>query len=302
MISIIVPVYNASATLSRCVESVLAQRYTDWELWLVDDGSTDGSGSLCDRWSRKDARIHTVHQPNAGPSAARNRGLASAQGETVSFLDADDEIHPQYLDVLSCMLTPEADLACVSYQLVNGTPQWPDTLPPYHPQYFTREEAMADLLYQGVIDPSPCGKLYRKSLAERFPEQYCLYEDLHYTMHLLAKVRRVAAVSLPLYGYYKNNTGIHVQAAVNPDVFKVFDELELWLQPQMPSLLPALHSRRLSVAFNNIRLMCSARKFEPSVFRQCRAEIVRWRKEVWRDSRVRLKSKIGILLSYLFCY
>lgn len=302
MISIIIPVYNSSGTLPRCLESVLAQSYTDWEICLVDDGSVDGSGELCDLWSQQDSRIHTFHQPNSGPSAARNQGLACTHGELVSFIDADDVIHPQYLEVLHDLLLPDVDIACVSYQLVSETPRWPKQIEIAKPMLFSREEALTDLLYQGIIDPSSWGKLYRRTLAGRFPEQYHLYEDLYYTMHLIFNANRVAAVSSPLYGYYKSKEGLHAQAAVNLKVFTVFDELESWLSQQMPNLVPALHSRRLSVAFNNIRLMCSTSLFDRAAFNLSRLEIVRWRGEVWQDSRSRLKNKIGILLSYLFCY
>lgn len=92
MISIIVPVYNGEDHLDRCVRSILAQTYKDFELLLVDDGSTDGSGALCDAWAAKDSRVRVFHQENAGVSAARNAGLDAATGEYIGFVDADDYI------------------------------------------------------------------------------------------------------------------------------------------------------------------------------------------------------------------
>ena len=107
-ISIIVPVYNTEKYLKRCVDSILSQNYADFELWLVDDGSTDGSGALCDSYQQKDSRVRVFHQKNAGVSAARNYGVDQAQGEWVCFVDSDDEVLPDYLsDMIKAADTDE---------------------------------------------------------------------------------------------------------------------------------------------------------------------------------------------------
>lgn len=99
-ISVIVPVYQASAYLEQCVRSLLAQTFSDWELILVDDGSTDGSLELCQRYAKSDSRIKVLHQSNAGVSAARNTGLTAAKGLWIAFVDADDWVEPEYLQNL----------------------------------------------------------------------------------------------------------------------------------------------------------------------------------------------------------
>ena len=90
MISIIVPVYNRKNTLNRCVESIVAQTYTEWELLLINDGSTDGSAEICNEWQDRDNRIRVFHKNNGGVSSARNLGLRDARGELVMFCDSDD--------------------------------------------------------------------------------------------------------------------------------------------------------------------------------------------------------------------
>ncbi len=97
MISIVVPVYNAEKKIRRCIDSILSQVYENWELILIDDGSSDNSGDVCDYYAQKDARIEVLHQENQGPSIARNKGLAIARGEYVCFIDADDYVLPSYL-------------------------------------------------------------------------------------------------------------------------------------------------------------------------------------------------------------
>lgn len=106
LISVIVPVYNVENYLDRCVSSILNQEEKNFEILLIDDGSTDGSGEKCDNWSRKDARIRVFHKKNGGVSSARNIGLDNARGEWVAFIDADDEVSPQYLSI------PEELLGC----------------------------------------------------------------------------------------------------------------------------------------------------------------------------------------------
>ena len=97
--SIIIPVYNAERYLHQCIESVIAQTFKDWEMILVNDGSKDGSLAICQEYTSKDSRIRVIDKPNGGPSSARNRGLDEAQGEYVYFMDADDWIEKNYLEV-----------------------------------------------------------------------------------------------------------------------------------------------------------------------------------------------------------
>lgn len=100
VISIIVPVYNVEKYLSQCIDSILAQAFIDFELLLVDDGSTDGSGRICDEYANKDARIQVFHKKNGGVSSARNIGLEHAQGEWITFVDSDDWLDLKYCQIL----------------------------------------------------------------------------------------------------------------------------------------------------------------------------------------------------------
>ena len=111
LISVIVPVYRVEQYLDRCVSSILSQSYENLEVILVDDGSPDRSGELCDRWAEKDSRIRVIHQANAGGGAARNAGLDVARGEFVSMIDSDDYLHPEMYAHLYSLLTEGADIA-----------------------------------------------------------------------------------------------------------------------------------------------------------------------------------------------
>lgn len=125
LISIIIPVYNVELYLDDFVKSILEQTYHNWELIFIDDGSTDNSGSICDQWTKKEQRIHCIHQKNGGAGVARNTGLAKAKGEYVTFVDADDTLENDFLQ--RCMddaMNYDADIVCCDIQkVIGGIPQ-----------------------------------------------------------------------------------------------------------------------------------------------------------------------------------
>ena len=121
LISVIVPVYNVAEYLSRCVDSILAQSYENLQIILVDDGSTDDSGKICEEYAKKDARIQVIHQNNGGLSSARNAGLDLASGEYIGFVDSDDWIEPEmYAEMLARMEKYDAQLVCAGRCDVDG--------------------------------------------------------------------------------------------------------------------------------------------------------------------------------------
>lgn len=205
-ISVIVPVYNAEEYLDRCLHSVLDQEFPSIEVILVDDGSTDTSPLICDRYSSTDPRFITVHQPNMGVSAARNAGLNMAQGEYVMFLDADDTLLPYALDSMFDSLTGE-DIVVAGYgTFVEGVPGRevkPDITKSYKEsdyQYFFQDNI---LLNCELLD-SPWAKLFRKKAIgkTRFSQDLNYAEDKLFVFELLCKSSSILAVSSAVYGYY----------------------------------------------------------------------------------------------------
>ena len=110
LVSVIVPVYRVENYLRTCIDSILAQTYSDLEVILVDDGSPDGCPAICDEYAKQDARVRVIHQKNAGLSAARNAGLDLCQGEYITFIDSDDFVHPRFVELLLKCL-PERELS-----------------------------------------------------------------------------------------------------------------------------------------------------------------------------------------------
>ena len=161
MISIIIPVYNPGDRFPVLLDSVRSQTESDFEVLLIDDGSTDGSEITCDLYAQRDSRFQAIHQPNSGVSAARNRGLLEAKGEYIVFLDADDELPENYLSVLlQTHLETRADIiACDVVSIWNETEVWRFT---HSPALLERKEAINLLLSRRNINSGPCAKLFCK--------------------------------------------------------------------------------------------------------------------------------------------
>lgn len=315
MISVIVPVYNVAPYLAACIDSILAQTLTDLELLLVDDGSTDGSGDICDDYACRDARVTAMHQSNAGPSAARNAALDVAQGDFVAFVDSDDVIHSRYLELLHGLITEADDIDIVQapYQIVPdaqraryGHERLAAALPACNKRCeLTPRQALEAMLYQtGTADSSPC-KLFRRTLFEglRFPVAFRVYEDLYLMAQLYPRIRRMVWVDVPIYFYFKQDGGtLNSQSIKRQDAFDVLQTLEAqYLVTGQTALVRAARERRFSVAMNILRLLSRQPHTDQNVLmaRRCWQHILALRAESLRDPRARLKNRLAAASTYL---
>ncbi len=302
MVSVIIPVYNVQDYLARCVDSVLAQTYTDLEIILVDDGSIDISGDMCDEYALKDSRIRVIHKENGGLSDARNAGLEIARGNYVTFIDADDYVHPSFVELLlETAHSTGAPIAVCTWQELNDgdTPRKVKTRNPRVTTY-TQEEAINSVFYQRRLNHSACSRLFEMQLFHdlRFPEG-ALYEDLAVIYPLLRKVKKVALLKAPMY-YYMHRPGsiITTMSLRRTQVLDHLEKLEEQVASEAPQYLPAVRSRRLSASFNMLRLMpASDLQWQPTKER-CWEYIKTMRNSCLKDRKVRLKNKIACLLSY----
>lgn len=202
MISVIVPVYKAEKVITRCIESVIVQKYKDWELILVDDGSPDRSGEICDEYALKDERIMVVHQPNEGVSRARNHGIEEAHGEYVCFIDSDDYVASSFLSDFS--------LDGADFEIQGMSLQFPDSTRNHakYPQkegkfsvceLLSMDEATLDLLN------GPCCKLYKLSKLRQneisFPVGLSYGEDSVFVLSYLLQCDTGISHSVSNYYY-----------------------------------------------------------------------------------------------------
>ena len=311
MISIVIPVYNVAPYLSACLDSVVSQSYPDWELILVDDGSSDDSPLICDEYAARHERIHVFHQSNGGPSKARNFGLSKCSGDYVAFIDSDDLLHVQYLEQLVRVIEAEqADIVQTSYVLLREqdrqqyTPERLRQTLSVAPKkrVFAGHEAIRSMLYQREMDSSPI-KLYRREVLppSPFPEQIFVYEDLYGLLSVYARCQKCCWVDLPVYYYFKRMDGtLNAGSLRDGQALSVMDQVQTWIESYDPALLPAVRSRRLSMAFNMLRLLSHTgiEKHKP-LAAQCWQVVKTLRKDCLFDRHMRLKNKLGILLSYL---
>lgn len=207
MYSIVIPVYQAKEYVGRCVDSWLAQTEMDLELILVDDGSTDGSGELCDKLAEKDPRIRVLHQENAGVSAARNAGMRETGGEFLLFTDSDDYVAPDYLEKMSrCQCQTDSDLVlCGFHHLYDGADilKIPGKTESYRMEEFS--EVFLELYEKSYLN-MPWNKLFRRELMGSFDSSLSLGEDLLFNLDYLRRCRRVAVLAEPLCYYIQEES------------------------------------------------------------------------------------------------
>lgn len=209
MISVIVPVYNVEKYLDRCVESVLNQTYKDFELLLVDDGSPDECPRLCDEWAKKDERIKVFHKSNGGLSSARNYGLDRAKGDYIAFVDSDDFVHPDYLNLLYSALTQaDADVAICDYinfkenDVINYEKEKTEAFEEYNNIAIFQKYEEVDLVVAW-------NKLYKKNIFAnvRFPIGK-IHEDEGTHYKCLYQSKKTVVIKNVLYYYFFNDNGI----------------------------------------------------------------------------------------------
>ena len=210
MITVVVPVYNVGEKLiDRCISSILAQTYSDYEIIIVDDGSTDESGAVCDKWAQRDFRIKVIHQENKGLSGARNTGIANGKGEYFSFVDSDDWIYPDmYKKLMTSIRANKSELAICGITVANEKTK--NNNPWFEEEkVFGKNEAIKMLCEDRLISSHAWNKLFsRKIIWEGlFPEGE-IYEDIRVMHEVFDKCDKISIVPECLYYYYKREGSI----------------------------------------------------------------------------------------------
>lgn len=207
LISVIVPVYNTEQYLERCIDSIISQTYKNLEIILVDDGSTDRSGEICDAYGKKDTRVKVVHKKNGGAATARNRGLEIARGEYIGFVDSDDYIASDMYESLCKYLKEEIDIVtCGRFDVYpfRSCGLKRKIFCAKNIKKYNRVEAIGELLKTQVFSYGVAEKIYRKELFDgiRFPSGR-ISEDLPVTYALFKKSRNIVHIGEAKYYVYK---------------------------------------------------------------------------------------------------
>lgn len=219
LISIIVPIYNSEKTLNRCVDSILSQTFGDWELLLVDDGSKDSSGYICDEYSLKDSRIKVFHKENGGASSARNVGLDNAVGKWVVFVDSDDFIESNTFSSLKFI--SDIDLYVYGVQIINEAKEF---VPPRMLVCANNVQSLDEYLCE-IYFTTPWCKIYKRHIINeynlRFDIELKIGEDTDFVFRYLFYVETIKLVPDIFYHFYNDENNKNLKYSLNADEFVV---------------------------------------------------------------------------------
>ena len=300
-ISVIVPVYNVEAYLERCVESILQQTYAHFELILINDGSTDSSGQICENLASRHENIKVYHLENAGVSNARNTGIKLATGAWVTFIDSDDFVTQDYLATLASAVEGLnvgfviAPLHHIKNGIVTDLPSHSGKT-----ELWSTEETMKELLMTTRTSFFPVAKLFKRDLLadEKFNTNYHLAEDALFLTELLLKTRCSSVfIDKPVY-YYDHREG-SATTSVNQHVFdtiEVYKQIIAQVSQVFPNLKYELKNRECwsyITVYDKI-IFTSSEEYQKEKA-ELRTWIVRHRREIWKDAYFTTFRKVAIL-------
>ena len=300
-ISVIVPVYNVEAYLERCVESILQQTYAHFELILINDGSTDSSGQICDHLVSQYENIKVYHIENAGVSNARNMGIQLATGSWVTFIDSDDFVTQDYLATLASAAEGLnvgfviAPLHHIKNGIVTDLPSHSEKT-----ELWSTEETMKELLMTTRTSFFPVAKLFKRDLLadEKFNTNYHLAEDALFLTELLLKTRcSCVFIDKPVY-YYDHREG-SATTSVNRHVFdtiEVYQQIIVQVSQAFPNLKYELINRECwSYITVYDKIIFTSREEYQKEKAELRTWIVQHRREIWKDAYFTTFRKVAIL-------
>lgn len=302
LISIIVPCYKVELYLPKCVDSILNQTYTNLEIIIVDDGSPDRCGEICDAYAQKDCRIKVIHKENGGLSDARNVAIDRASGEYIIFIDSDDCVTADYVETLYRLAEKYQCKIGVAWLRTFHEGCIPSTNQPrYFERVFDRLEGIERMFYQELFDTAAWCKIYHRTLFEtgiRYPFGL-IYEDLPTTYLLFLQADKIAFCNRIVYNYLLRKNSIEGQPFNVKKLDSALNILEA-IKSHSIELKPvekAVRCRMLSFCLHILLEMPAA---YPDKRKQILVDFVkenRWK--VITDARARKKARIGAVFSYL---
>lgn len=307
LISVIVPVYNVEKYLRRCLDSIINQTYRNIEIILIDDGSTDGSEKICNEYVKKDKRAKVFIQDNMGVSSARNVGLKKAKGKYIAFVDSDDCIDVDYLRKLYSLIKNESgDVSIVGQKIIyemdgNKCRARAERDATESVETFSGAEATELMLYQKKINSSLWGKLFRKELFDdvNFPNGM-VHEDLLALYYIFKKAKRIILSDKILYFYYSRQGSLLNGKQFDRhtmDILEIMKMIEQDILKTRKNLLPAMESRRLNAELFVIRQIPKSAEYL-NIRKNIEYDIKKNRMKILHDPKVRLKTKVGIILTF----
>lgn len=307
LISIVIPVYNVESYIEKCVNSIINQTYKNIEILLIDDGSTDLSGQICELYAKKDTRIRVFHKKNGGLSSARNFGIEKAKGKYISFIDSDDFVTIDYVEILYKLLVDtNSDISvAINVNLYpNGYIKHIYNNSGKKIIYGSGLSMLEHMLYQKLFDTSSSFKLYKTKLFDdiRFPIGK-LYEDIACIYKLFLKAKRVSYINKEIYFYLQRPSSI-IGKSFDPRDMDLIDSVDLMMEEIKKidrnknlngKLIKAMKSRLLSANFLMLKRI-GFRKEYGKYTERCINNIKKY-KQI--DLKSRFKNNVAVILFYI---
>lgn len=310
MISVIVPVYNVERYLPACIESVLGQTYADWELLLVDDGSTDRSGRICDEYAEQNRRIRVFHKKNGGVSSARNLALDQMRGDFCIMLDSDDLIHPLLLeDTLKIIEDTQTDAVIYGYEKVDehfSLTQKQLVSEDEPVEVLSNSELLSEILTGQRFRMLACNKLYKKELwtGVRYPLGRKYGDDTSVTYKLMNRCRKVALTRTKYY-YYRDRPDSALHMDISEENLQLFDSYSEMLSfihmnnPMFDNLAAYAFDIRLFDFFANLKESSLPSVKRSLILKKLKSQCTPHQKRLIAADRLTLKQRMLLLLFFV---
>lgn len=310
LISIILPIYNIEKYLSKCMESVLRQSYKNLEIIMVDDGSQDMCGQICEKYAKQDSRVVVLHKTNGGLSDARNFGIEYSRGDFITCIDPDDYVDVDYIDYLYMLLKKHKCKMSICQHRVHYDNGFIKDFGDIGEDVISAEKCLERMLYHDVIDTSAWGKLYKRDLFEnvKYPKGK-LFEDIGTTYALIMQCDRIAIGYESKYNYIFHNNSI-VNSSFKPnkfDLMEMTDKMAKDVLKVYPNLEDAILRRRVYSRISTLNQMLNVKDFEME-----RKNIISFIKKngviVRKNPKTPKRDKVALLLLninyklYKFCW
>lgn len=307
-ISVIIPVYNAEKYLNKCIQSILEQSYKDYEIILINDGSTDSSGKICEKYAREYADVIVVQTKNSGPAAARKKGVECASGEYITFVDADDWLDVEMLEFLVLKAQEKsADFVCLGHKEVDEDGKVKMISSQEFTELTITEEAQMMLHLHGtrLIDSGPWAKLIRRSLFVNidFCESVTIGEDYFMVLQLLEKTSRLILCKEPMYNRCIRTTSIS-RSGYSERHKKAFEQYMSWrmyLLDRYPELQIEITSYHTEYEMAVITAMCRNKKYDKAVIKNLAKDLKKNLKVVLQCKNTPFYMRVSAVM-IAYCY
>lgn len=300
LISVIIPVYNVEKYLRNCIDSVISQTYHNLEIILIDDGSPDKCGEICEEYANKDSRIKVIHKENGGLSDARNVGIQRAIGKYITFIDSDDDVKKEYIQYLYDLIIKDKTKMSIAAHTVISDEKEIDIGEGKKEKKLTTQECLERMLCEDGFCVSAWAKLYDKELFENveFPKGK-LNEDNGTTYKLILKCDAIAYGNKSIYNYYKRENSIMTSKFClrKMDLIELTDEMCDTIDKKYPNLKESTEKRRVTARFSILRqiLVGELDEEQKIIVEEIEKYIRKKKKEILKNKKMDKRDKIALI-------